>query len=116
MSGPQGGGGSFNFTNTIEEHGDYIVWMLKTMRDRGADIVDIKKEPEDAYAAHCREADIGTASAAGLHFLLQRGRRGGAGSLAYYGGGRWHKYRVEAQQTLDPYVFESSPGSARPSG
>ena len=27
VSGPQGGGGSFNFTNAIEEHGDYIVWM-----------------------------------------------------------------------------------------
>jgi hypothetical protein len=31
------------------------------------------------------------------------------GSLAYYGGGQWHKYRVKAQETLDPYVFERAP-------
>ena len=30
------------------------------------------------------------------------------GSLAYYGGNRWHKYRVEAQTTLAPYVFEGA--------
>ena len=27
------------------------------------------------------------------------------GGLAYYGGNRWHKFRVEAQATLEPYVF-----------
>ena len=27
------------------------------------------------------------------------------GSLAYYGGGTWHKWRNEAQATLEPYVF-----------
>jgi hypothetical protein len=27
------------------------------------------------------------------------------GSLAYYGGGRWHRIRIEAQSTLEPYVF-----------
>jgi hypothetical protein len=27
------------------------------------------------------------------------------GSLAYYGGGRWHKYRRAAQDTLAPYLF-----------
>ena len=26
--GPQGGGGSFNFTDAIDAHGDYVVWML----------------------------------------------------------------------------------------
>ena len=30
------------------------------------------------------------------------------GSLAYYGGNRWHKYRVEAQTTLAPFVFEGA--------
>jgi len=29
-----------------------------SLRARGASIVDIRKEPEIAYAAHCREADI----------------------------------------------------------
>jgi hypothetical protein len=27
------------------------------------------------------------------------------GSLAYYGGGRWHKIRRAAQDTLQPYRF-----------
>ncbi|MED6341822.1 MAG: NAD(P)/FAD-dependent oxidoreductase, partial [Pseudomonadota bacterium] len=41
ISGPQGGGGSFNFTNAIEEHGDYVVWLLETMRDQGNEVVDV---------------------------------------------------------------------------
>ena len=57
VSGPQGGGGSFNFTNAIEEHGDYVVWMLNTMRENGSDVVDVKSEPEEKYAEHCRQAD-----------------------------------------------------------
>ncbi len=44
MTGPQGGGGSFNFTDAIDAHGDYIVWMLATMRDRGVDVVDVDKD------------------------------------------------------------------------
>ena len=28
------------------------------------------------------------------------------GSLAYYGGGKWHKHRIPAQSTLEPYLFE----------
>src|SRR4051812_20119017 len=35
MTGPQGGGGSFNFTDAIDVHSDYVVWMLTTMRDEG---------------------------------------------------------------------------------
>ena len=31
---------------------------------------------------------------------------GEPGSLSYYGGGQWHKFRIKAQKTLDPYVFE----------
>ncbi|MFT6011973.1 MAG: hypothetical protein ACI96P_002214, partial [Candidatus Azotimanducaceae bacterium] len=27
------------------------------------------------------------------------------GSLAYYGGNKWHKYRTAAQDTLAPYIF-----------
>ncbi|MEC8059836.1 MAG: NAD(P)/FAD-dependent oxidoreductase, partial [Pseudomonadota bacterium] len=57
VSGPQGGGGSFNFTNAIEEHGDYVVWMLDTLRKAGKDLVDVKAEHEDDYAEHCRAAD-----------------------------------------------------------
>lgn len=106
VSGPQGGGGSFNFTNAIEEHADYILWMLETLRDRGAAVVDVKKAPEDEYAEHCRNADI--VSRPLRDCLSYYNGHGDAepGSLAYYGGRQWHKYRVDAQQTLDPYIFE----------
>ena len=30
------------------------------------------------------------------------------GSLAYYGGGRWHRLRIEAQATLEPYLFDNA--------
>ena len=111
VSGPQGGGGSFNFTNAIEEHGDYIVWMLKTMRERGAAIVDVKAEPEKQYAEHCRIADITTAPLRDCISYYNGHGDAEPGSLAYYGGGRWHKFRANAQETLDPYIFESAPGA-----
>ncbi len=79
VTGPQGGGGSFNFTDAIDAHGDYVVWMLQTMRERGARVVDVRKEPEEAYAEHCREADIAHRAAARLPLLLQRPRQRGAG-------------------------------------
>ena len=106
VTGPQGGGGSFNFTDAIDAHGDYVVWLLKAMRDRGARTVDIKAEAEIAYAKHCRLSDIATAPLRDC--LSYYNGEGGAepGSLAYYGGGRWHKYRIEAQSTLEPYVFD----------
>jgi len=34
MSGPQGGGGQFNFTCGIEAHTDHVVWTLQTLRAR----------------------------------------------------------------------------------
>jgi hypothetical protein len=110
MSGPQGGGGQFNFTRGIEAHTDYVVWMLQTLRARGAGIVDIKKEPENAYAEHCREADLTTRP---LRDCLSYYNGDGAaepGSLAYYGGPRkWHELRAAAQRSLEPYVFEAAP-------
>ena len=57
MSGPQGGGGQFNFTLGIEAHTDYMVWMLQTLRARGDNLVDIRKDPENTYAEHCRDAE-----------------------------------------------------------
>ncbi|HEX2940538.1 MAG TPA: NAD(P)/FAD-dependent oxidoreductase [Rhodopila sp.] len=110
MSGPQGGGGQFNFTRGIEGHTDYVVWMLKTLRAQGAGIVDVRKQPEDAYAEHCREADIRTRP---LRDCLSYYNGDGAaepGSLAYYGGPEtWHKLRRAAQETLEPYVFSAAP-------
>ena len=106
ISGPQGGGGSFNFTNAIEEHGDYVVWLLETMRDQGKGVVDVEAEHEDTYAKHCREADQLTRPLRDC--ITYYGGHGEAepGSLAYYGGGTWHKDRTRAQETLDQYIFD----------
>ncbi|GMU47050.1 MAG: monooxygenase [Porticoccaceae bacterium] len=108
VTGPQGGGGSFNFTDAIEAHAEYILWMLNTMREQGADVVDVRKEAEDSYAQHCAEVDI--ASAPFRDCLSYYNAEGNAepGALAYYGGGQWHKIRIRAQESLEPYVLEKS--------
>jgi len=106
VTGPQGGGGSFNFTDAIDSHADYIAWMLTTMREQGARIVDVHEEPEDAYAEHCRLADISSAPLRDCLSYYNGHGEAAPGSLAYYGGGNWHKYRIRAQETLDPYVFD----------
>jgi len=108
VSGPQGGGGSFNFTNAIEEHGDYIVWMLETLRDRGDAIVDVKQEPEEEYAVHCAKADTVTRPLRDCITYYNGHGEADPGSLAYYGGGQWHKRRIAAQGSLDPYIFEKA--------
>ena len=105
VSGPQGGGGSFNFTDVIETHGDYIVWMLETMRERGDKTVDVRPELEADYAEHCRTADITTAPLRDCISYYNGHGDAEPGSLAYYGGNRWHKFRTEAQASLEPYVF-----------
>jgi cyclohexanone monooxygenase len=105
VSGPQGGGGSFNFTDAIETHADYIVWMLSKMRDEGHEIVDITEQAEIEYAGHCREADLATAPLRDCLSYYNGHGDAEPGSLAYYGGGNWHKFRVRAQESLDPYVF-----------
>ena len=113
VSGPQGGGGSFNFTDAIDQHADYIVWMLSTLRDRGAAIVDIERAPEVEYAEHCRVADINTAPLRDCISYYNGHGEAEPGSLAYYGGGNWHKFRIRAQETLEPYVFQPAPAPAR---
>ncbi len=106
VTGPQGGGGSFNFTDVIYAHADYLVWVLQTMRDRGARIVDVRKEPEEAYAEHCRVVDIATAPLRDCISYYNGEGKAEPGSLAYYGGRGWDKYRIAAQTSLEPYVFE----------
>ena len=108
VTGPQGGGGSFNFTDAIETHSDYVVWMLETMRERGATTVDVSAEAANAYAQHCREADIATQPLRDCISYYNGEGNAEPGSLAYYGGGKWHKYRIAAQSTLEPYVFETA--------
>jgi cation diffusion facilitator CzcD-associated flavoprotein CzcO len=107
MSGPQGGGGQFNFTRGIEAHTDYVVWMLQMLRKRGGGIVDITRESEVAYAAHCREADVRTAAFRDCLSYYNGEGSAEPGSLAYYGGpDKWHQLRKAAQESLAPYVFE----------
>ena len=61
VSGPQGGGGSFNFTDAIDTHAEYIVKLLEKMRDERIRVVDIDSDSENRYADHCREADTASA-------------------------------------------------------
>ena len=110
MSGPQSGGGQFNFTRGIESHTDYVTWMLKTLRERCTGMVDIKGEPEIAYAAHCRDADILTSPLRDCISYYNGDGNAEPGSLAYYGGPeKWHELRRAAQETMEPYVFGPAP-------
>ena len=59
----------------------------------------------EEYAAHCRQADIISASLRDCLSYYNGHGDAEPGSLAYYGGGRWHKYRLAAQDTLKPYCF-----------
>ena len=93
-------------TRASGPYSDYVVWMLQTMRERGARIVDVRKEPEDAYAEHCRDVDIATAPLRDCISYYNGEGNAAPGHLAYYGGGKWHKHRVQAQSTLEPYSFE----------
>jgi cyclohexanone monooxygenase len=112
VSGPQGGGGQFNFTRSIESHTDYVVWMLQEMRKRSATTIDIKPEAEISYAAHCREVDIRTAAFRDCLSYYNGEGNAEPGSLAYYGGpDKWHELRKAVQQSMDAYVFEGAKGS-----
>jgi len=110
VSGPQGGGGSFNFTDAIDTHADYIVWMLQTLRERGDNVVDVDEAAEERYAEHCRAADIATAPLRDCLSYYNGHGDAEPGSLAYYGGGSWHKYRRRAEETLEPYQFSRTAG------
>merc|ERR1719498_672352 len=85
MSGPQGGGGGFNFTLACEEHGDYMQWLLTHMRDQNVDVVDVKKEDEDEYAEHCAKADQDTSPLRNCLTYYNGEGTAQPGSLAYYG-------------------------------
>ena len=106
MTGPQGGGGSFNFTDAIVAHSEYAVWMLSMMRDKDLTVFDVDKAPEEEYAEHCRMADMATGALRDCISYYNGEGEAEPGSLAYYGGGYWHKIRIRAQGSLDPYVFE----------
>ena len=105
VTGPQGGGGSFNFTDAIDSHADYLCWLLSTMRDQGHQIVDVNKADEEVYSDHCRQADMATAPLRDCLSYYNGHGDAEPGSLAYYGGRRWFTFRMEAQETLSPYQW-----------
>ena len=95
MTGPQGGGGSFNFTDAIDTHGDYVVWMLHDdARARRRRRRRRRRSRRTTYAEHCREADIATAPLRDCLSYYNGHGEAAPGSLAYYGGGGWHKWRA----------------------
>ena len=107
MSGPQGGGGQFNFIVGLESHTDYVTWMMEQMREQGANVVDVKKESEFNYAVHCKDADILTSPLRDCLSYYNGDGTAEPGSLAYYGGPKeWHRRREEAQESMDAYIFE----------
>ena len=70
------------------------------------DEVDVRKDPEVAYAQHCRDADLSTRALRDCLSYYNGEGNAEPGSLAYYGGPRqWHALRSTAQATLEPYVF-----------
>ncbi len=107
VTGPQGGGGSFNFTDAIDTHTEYIVELLEKLRNEGIKVVDVDSDSENRYAEHCRAADAASAPLRDCISYYNGEGEAEPGSLAYYGGGAWHKIRREAQNTLEPYRFES---------
>ena len=110
VSGPQGGGGQFNFIRVIDAHTDYVTWMMETMREKGTGIVDVAAEPEEAYAAHCREADLRTRPLRDCISYYNDEGNAEPGSLAYYGGPeKWHELCHAAQESLDAFIFEPAP-------
>ena len=107
MSGPQGGGGQFNFTRTIDMHVKYAVSMLEMLRDKKARTLDITEESEIEYAAHCAEADIRTSPLRDCISYYNGDGAAAPGTLAYYGGpAKWHEIREKALETMEPFVLE----------
>ena len=81
----------------------------RLLKEKGAETVDIKQDAENAYAEHCREADINTQPLRDCISYYNGHGDGEPGSLAYYGGAKkWHEKRQEAQESMEAYVFGDS--------
>jgi cation diffusion facilitator CzcD-associated flavoprotein CzcO len=109
VAGPQAAGGRFNLTETIEEHTDYVVWLVTTMRDSGHAVVDVRVEDEADWAQHCADADLATAPLRDCLSNFNGYGRAEPGSLAYYGGKEAERRLGWAKETLEPYVFTPAP-------
>lgn len=110
MNGPQGGGGQFNFTRVSEMHAHYVVEAIQSVKDRGAQTIDVTVEAEEDYAEHCAAMDTLSAPLRDCFSYYNGDGNAKPGSLAYYGGGaRWHARREAAQETMAPYLFDGAP-------
>jgi len=107
VAGPQGTGGSFNFTDAIEEHSEYVVALLSKMREQGHQIVDVREEDELSFSKHCAEADIASAPLRDCLGNFNGYGRAERGSLGYFGGKKAGRLREQALQTLAPYRFSA---------
>ena len=76
------------------------------MQARGARTVDITEGAEEDYAKHCYDADVLTQPLRDCLSYYNGHGDAEPGSLAYYGGGRWHKFRIRAQESMAPYLFD----------
>ena len=104
VAGPQGGGGSFNFTETLVEHADYVVWMLSLMREKNVASVDVTPAAETAYAKHCADADTASAIFRDCFSYFNTNGAAAPGALAYYGT-EYAKRTEHAKRTLEGFVF-----------
>jgi hypothetical protein len=80
--------------------------MLKTLRSEKSNVVDVDFNAEVEYSEHCRIADERTRPLRDCITYYNGHGEAKAGSLAYYGGGQWHKIRERAQNSLSPFKFE----------
>ena len=106
VAGPQGTGGTFNFTDAIEDHTEYVSWLLAKMRELAHGVVDIREEDEIHWAKLCADADIATAPLRDCLTNFNGYGRAAPGSLGYYGGKKASaQLRNWAQETLEAYRF-----------
>ena len=109
VAGPQGTGGTFNFTDAIEEHTEYVAWLLSKMRELGHGVVDVREEDEARWTQLCIDADAASAPLRDCLTNFNGYGRAAPGSLGYYGGKRESaRWRNWAKETLKAYRFRSA--------
>ena len=95
VAGPQGTGGTFNFTDAIEEHTDYLAWLLTAMCDLGHGVVDIRKEGQGPLGAALRRCRPGERATARLSRPRQWVKPGTGRALSF------HSMTQTAPESLD---------------
>ena len=106
ITGPQGGGGSFNFTDSIEAHVKHVVKAIEAVRDHDALTIEVTDEAEQRWARHCARADSASAPLRDCVSYYNGYGRAEPGSLAYYGGSaRWQQGSDAMFESLDGVVL-----------